>query len=101
MILLLRSLASISSFFRSPVFAIFSHDRADVFLYPVSREDVPDYYRIIKRPMSWTTVRGKLDRHEYTSIEDFKVRHHHSLRTLRFEREKDREFKLCFVQLIY
>ncbi|KAL1524405.1 hypothetical protein AB1Y20_019300 [Prymnesium parvum] len=41
--------------------------RPDAFIFakPVSVDDVPDYLDIIENPCDYSTVRGKLDRHEY------------------------------------
>ncbi|VDO09142.1 unnamed protein product [Rodentolepis nana] len=49
------------------------HDRRfTTFLRPVSKEDAPDYNRIIRHPMSVTQIRTKIDNDEYTSVEPFK-----------------------------
>lgn len=50
-----------------------SLDKTAYFSQPVSREDVPDYYEIIKFPMDWATMSAKLDRHEYPLALDFSV----------------------------
>lgn len=47
-------------------------DRQGVFQDPVSKADVPDYYDIIKRPMSWSVIDRKLDGHEYLDLREFK-----------------------------
>jgi NuA3 HAT complex component NTO1 len=39
----------------------------------VSKNDAPDYYDIIKKPMCWKTIDGKLDRDEYWNLQDYKV----------------------------
>lgn len=46
--------------------------RFTAFLRPVSKEDAPDYNRIIRRPMSVSQIRTKIDNDEYTSVEPFK-----------------------------
>ncbi|VDL23777.1 unnamed protein product [Hymenolepis diminuta] len=46
--------------------------RFTAFLRPVSKEDAPDYNRIIRRPMSVSQIRKKIDNDEYMSVEPFK-----------------------------
>lgn len=36
------------------------HEYAWPFLQPVHRKKVPDYYRVIKKPMDFQTIRNKL-----------------------------------------
>ncbi|OAX40317.1 hypothetical protein K503DRAFT_864713 [Rhizopogon vinicolor AM-OR11-026] len=47
-------------------------DRNGLFKHPVSRTEVPDYYDVVKKPMTWDAIDAKLDRHEYWVLEDFK-----------------------------
>ncbi|KAG1823125.1 hypothetical protein EV424DRAFT_1321511 [Suillus variegatus] len=47
-------------------------DRHSLFKHPVSRTEVPDYYDVVKTPMTWDAIDGKLDRHEYWDLEGFK-----------------------------
>ncbi|KIY51905.1 hypothetical protein FISHEDRAFT_70399 [Fistulina hepatica ATCC 64428] len=49
-------------------------DRNDYFKRPVSKFDVPDYFDIIKSPMSWSVIESKIAQHQYWDIEDFKAR---------------------------
>ncbi|TCD61141.1 nuA3 HAT complex component nto1 [Steccherinum ochraceum] len=51
---------------------IMSADRLDFFKNPVSKTEVPDYYEIIKKPMTWSAIDQKLDAHEYWDLQDFK-----------------------------
>ena len=53
--------------------SIDSLDRNGLFKHPVSKTEVPDYYEVVKNPMTWDTVDTKLDRHEYWDFETFKV----------------------------
>ncbi|BGO99461.1 NuA3 HAT complex component NTO1 [Rhodotorula toruloides] len=46
-------------------------DKQQYFAKPVDREQVPDYHEVIKCPMDWATMTGKLDRHEYPTALDF------------------------------
>ncbi|KNE98684.1 hypothetical protein PSTG_08053 [Puccinia striiformis f. sp. tritici PST-78] len=46
-------------------------DKQRYFLDPVSASEVPDYYDIIKQPMSWSIIRRKIDRFEYFRLSDF------------------------------
>jgi hypothetical protein len=55
------------------VIFIFRKDTKDVFRNPVSRVEVPDYFQIVKVPMSWSMIQAKLDRHEYWSVQALKV----------------------------
>lgn len=59
-----------------------SIDKKEYFKNPVSKVDVPDYFDIIKEPMCWTIIDGKLDRHEYWDVQAFKVCTH-SVRALK------------------
>ncbi|KAF8315357.1 hypothetical protein DL93DRAFT_2057209, partial [Clavulina sp. PMI_390] len=45
-------------------------DRNHYFTEPVAPEEAPDYQTIIERPMWWEKIKGRLDRREYTSVED-------------------------------
>ncbi|KAF8141451.1 hypothetical protein EV363DRAFT_1308129 [Boletus edulis] len=47
-------------------------DRNGLFKHPVSKTAVPDYYEVVKNPMTWDTIDAKLDRHEYWDYETFK-----------------------------
>ncbi|KAI0351350.1 hypothetical protein OH77DRAFT_1429898 [Trametes cingulata] len=51
---------------------IISHDRQGYFKSPVNKNEVPDYYDIIKHPMCWDTIDRKLDSHEYLDLDEFK-----------------------------
>lgn len=50
-----------------------SLDRNGLFKHPVSRTQVPDYYEVVKNPMTWDTIDTKLDHYEYWDFEAFKV----------------------------
>jgi hypothetical protein len=50
-----------------------SLDRSEHFRHPVSKVEVPDYFDIVKNPMCWTVIEGKIDRHEYWDLKSFKV----------------------------
>lgn len=47
-------------------------DRHGLFKHPVSRTEVPDYYDIVKNPITWDAIDAKLDRHAYWDLEGFK-----------------------------
>ncbi|KAI0630656.1 hypothetical protein C8Q77DRAFT_1063453 [Trametes polyzona] len=51
---------------------IISHDRQGYFKSPVNKNEVPDYYDIIKEPMCWDIIDQKLDSHEYLDLVEFK-----------------------------
>ena len=55
------------------VHAVFRADKNEYFKNPVSRVEVPDYYEKIQKPMCWSVIEGKLERHEYWDLQAFKV----------------------------
>lgn len=48
-----------------------NHASSWPFLHPVSREDVADYYEVIKEPMDLSTMETKLEADNYAIPEDF------------------------------
>ncbi|XP_062848751.1 bromodomain-containing protein 1b [Trichomycterus rosablanca] len=46
-------------------------DQARIFTQPVSIKEVPDYLDHIKQPMDFSTMRKRIDAHEYTSFDEF------------------------------
>ena len=48
-------------------------DRHDFFKNPVSKNEVPDYFDIIKHPMCWKTIDKKLEANEYINLKGFEV----------------------------
>ncbi|KAL1902680.1 histone acetyltransferase [Sporothrix stenoceras] len=48
-----------------------NHQSAWPFLIPVSRDDVADYYEVIKEPMDLSTMESKLEADQYATPEDF------------------------------
>ncbi|KAF4081413.1 hypothetical protein AMELA_G00161130 [Ameiurus melas] len=46
-------------------------DQARIFTQPVSIKEVPDYLDHIKHPMDFSTMRKRIDAHEYKSMDDF------------------------------
>ncbi|KIJ65462.1 hypothetical protein HYDPIDRAFT_88395 [Hydnomerulius pinastri MD-312] len=51
---------------------ILALDRNGLFKHPVSKTEVPDYYDVVKNPMTWDGIDAKLDRHEYWDFDAFK-----------------------------
>lgn len=49
-------------------------DRTELFLNPVLRSEVPDYFDVIKEPMCWLYIDEKLEKRSYRNTADFKVR---------------------------
>lgn len=50
---------------------IFNILQTQPFWFPVSAKNVPDYHRIIQRPMDLQTMREKLHQKKYKSREEF------------------------------
>ncbi|KAB5549842.1 Bromodomain-containing protein [Coniochaeta sp. 2T2.1] len=48
-----------------------NHQSSWPFLIPVSRDDVADYYDVIKEPMDLSTMESKLEADQYATPEDF------------------------------
>lgn len=48
-----------------------NHQSAWPFLTPVSKDDVADYYDVIKEPMDLSTMESKLEADQYATPEDF------------------------------
>lgn len=48
-----------------------NHQSSWPFLVPVSRDDVADYYDVIKEPMDLSTMESKLEADQYATPEDF------------------------------
>lgn len=46
-------------------------DQARIFTQPVSIKEVPDYLDHIKHPMDFSTMRKRIDAHEYKSMDEF------------------------------
>jgi len=49
------------------------HDTYKVFANPVSKEELPDYHTIIKKPMDFTTIRKKVARRKYPTWKLFRA----------------------------
>ncbi|KIK79267.1 hypothetical protein PAXRUDRAFT_161733 [Paxillus rubicundulus Ve08.2h10] len=47
-------------------------DRNGLFKHPVSKTEVPDYYDVVKNPMTWGAIDAKLDNHKYWDFGEFK-----------------------------
>ncbi|KAJ7230518.1 bromodomain and PHD finger-containing protein 3, partial [Mycena pura] len=57
---------------RSAFEKIMTLDRNDYFKSPVNKNDVPDYFDVVKNPMSWSDIEHKLDNYVYWDIQSFK-----------------------------
>ncbi|XP_012946001.1 LOW QUALITY PROTEIN: transcription initiation factor TFIID subunit 1 [Aplysia californica] len=64
-------LVTLSSIFESILNELRALPDIQLFLFPVNPKDVPDYYKIIKRPMDMQTMRESLRQKKYRSREDF------------------------------
>lgn len=58
--------------FEEIAFNLMRFDKSRIFIAPVKREQVPDYYDVVKDPMDLETMRSKAKRGEYTSAKAFK-----------------------------
>lgn len=47
----------------------YDEEKGGIFSVPVPREEVPEYYELIKQPMDYGTMREKLERGEYRSAQ--------------------------------
>ncbi|CAN6609351.1 histone acetyltransferase Gcn5p [Trichomonascus vanleenenianus] len=64
---------------RGPHFAVMQHLLSEMqnhpsawpFAQPVNRDEVPDYYEVIKEPMDLATMEQRLEADVYQSLEDF------------------------------
>ena len=50
-----------------------SLDKNEIFHRPVTRAEAPDYFDIVKNPMSFMGIEAKLDKGEYLDFASFKV----------------------------
>lgn len=48
-------------------------DRGELFLHPVNRAEIPDYFEVVKEPMCWLFIDEKLEKNEYVTVADFQV----------------------------
>ena len=48
-------------------------DRQELFLHPINRIDVPDYYEVVKEPMCWLFIDDKIEKNHYLNVDEFKV----------------------------
>ncbi|KAL1661172.1 hypothetical protein GGF50DRAFT_118222 [Schizophyllum commune] len=73
----LRDLLAAALFYNEgPLRAAFekvtSHDKQNYFRFPVTKHEAPDYFDVVARPMSWSVIEEKLNKHEYWDVETFK-----------------------------
>merc|ERR1719461_2444986 len=48
------------------------HSKVSVFDAPVEESQAGDYYKVIKRPMDLSKIQKRLDRYQYSSIQQFR-----------------------------
>lgn len=65
------TLAPLQGFMRQLLDAIKARDTGDIFGEPVDQNEVLDYADVVKEPMDLSTMRLKLDSHEYQTLDDF------------------------------
>ncbi|BEI85170.1 hypothetical protein CcaverHIS002_0505710 [Cutaneotrichosporon cavernicola] len=47
-------------------------DKEDIFLHPVDKDEVPDYYEVIKEPICFSDIDEKIDNVIYRNVAEFK-----------------------------
>lgn len=52
---------------------IVAMDREEIFVHPVDRDEVPDYYEVVKEPICFAEIDEKIDNVKYRSVSEFKV----------------------------
>ena len=52
----------------------FRMDKGELFLHPVNRAEVPDYFEVVHQAMCWLWIDEKLESNSYRSTEELKVR---------------------------
>lgn len=67
----MMTLAPLQNFMKQLLAAIQARDVGDIFGEPVDQNEVPDYSDVVKEPMDLSTMRMKLERYEYHTIDDF------------------------------
>lgn len=48
-----------------------NHPSSWPFLQPVNRNEVPEYYEVIKTPMDFSQIEDKIEAEQYASLDDF------------------------------
>ncbi|XP_038073948.1 peregrin-like isoform X2 [Patiria miniata] len=56
---------------RNTLDQLVERDPTRIFAEPVSVEEAPDYFQVIKHPMDFSTMRSKVTGHEYRTIDEF------------------------------
>lgn len=69
-------------------------DDAWPFLEPVNRRKIPDYYRVIKRPMDFQTIKQKLQEGKYVKLNKRDV-------PLTFDRYSNKESFATDIRLVF
>ena len=72
-----------------------SHPSSWPFLKPVSANDVPDYYEVVKNPMDFKTMGDKLKNKSYTTIRLFSVDMTQIFMNCRVYNDKQTEYYDC------
>lgn len=58
---------------RSAYERISALDKEDIFLHPVDKNEVADYYEVIKEPICFSDIEEKIDNVKYRYVAEFKV----------------------------
>ncbi|KAM4797039.1 bromodomain and PHD finger-containing protein 3 [Rhinophrynus dorsalis] len=64
-------LTPLTVFLRTTLDLLQEKDPAKIFTEPVNLKEVPDYMDFIRQPMDFSTIRQKLEGHQYTSLHAF------------------------------
>ncbi|XP_013882171.1 bromodomain-containing protein 1 isoform X2 [Austrofundulus limnaeus] len=66
-------LSPFSILLRSVLSQLQAKDQYSIFAQPVSIKEVPDYMEHIKEPMDFSTMRKRIDAHDYRSLDEFEA----------------------------
>jgi NuA3 HAT complex component NTO1 len=85
---------------RSAYDRIAALDREDIFLHPVDKEEVPDYYEVVKEPICFSEIDEKIENVKYRNVAEFKVSSSHARYKLTSARHQSRVRERAAVQQV-
>lgn len=83
------NLNAFNSFLKHVLSLVQEKDNKKFFANPVDTTEVPDYLAFIQQPMDFSTMRGKIETHQYQSLESFEEDIDLIIRNCLFYNEKD------------